>query len=367
MKLRTACLAGMVIIAPSLTRAQNPSASAGARGLVDTSTVAMMDAPKVHAGLFTLNAEGRIGAAAMQSGDRQGADLAGIVYLAPCNTVGAANPGHAISASATEVWKLTGSVVEVASDRATVQLSWQRVRKGGKDEEPTPQWVTVTLKRDERTTLEAISIPAAGNCPARDASLEIAFISMKQLFAANAAAGQTPGSLGPRPSVSGTISKHFSEFGFLGDGNVSMPTALRAELWLVRSSPGSDEVRHLRSPVGSIPMSFGFAPISIQTSAGTLTVKVEGTVESGATATGSPQFHFSAKRTTMFAPANRAARDTTPVVEVSTKTTVAMPGPDDVLSFELPPLQTPDGRHVADRLSVRVKLTPEPTRPAHPR
>jgi hypothetical protein len=65
-------------------------------------------------------------------------------------------------------------------------------------------------------------------------------------------------------------------------------------------------------------------------------------------------------RTVTFAPANRSARDTAPIVEGSTKTTVPMPGPDEVLSFEMPPLRIPGGATVPDRLSIRVRLTREP-------
>lgn len=357
MKLRTAIVAGTIVVMPAFVSAQ----SGGGVGSGATSGPMNRDQATVRVGLFMFNAEGRIGAAAMQSGDRLGADLSGTVYLTPCQGVGGANSGGKISSSATDIWKLSGSVLEFSPEQTTVQVGWQRTRKGGQDEASNPQWVTVTLKKGERTRLESIAIPAAGTCPARDASLEVGLFSLRQMFEASAVAGSS-GEVAPGAAIHGTFNQNrtFTQFAF-ARGRTSEAPLLNAELWLVRSSVGrSDDVRHLRMPVGPFPLSYGFTPVSIPTSAGTLTVRIEGMLESGTAPTGESQFHFSTKRTTTFAPTTRAARDTAPVVEGSTKTTVAIPGPDEVLSFELPPLQTPDGVSVPDKLSVRVKLTPRP-------
>jgi hypothetical protein len=91
-----------------------------------------------------------------------------------------------------------------------------------------------------------------------------------------------------------------------------------------------------------------------------MTVLVQGTLETGLSPEGQPRLFFSANRSVTFAPAGRAARDTAPVVEGSTKTSVAMPGADDVLSFEMPPLQVPGRQSLPDRLSIRVRLTSQP-------
>jgi hypothetical protein len=125
----------------------------------------------------------------------------------------------------------------------------------------------------------------------------------------------------------------------------------------VRTSPGRpDQTLHITSPILPAPTSFSFAPLTMQTASGVFTVQVQGTIESGLTPTGDPQLYFTASRTTTFAPATRAARDTAPTVEGSTKTSVPMPGRDEVLSFEMPALQIPGGATVPDRLSVRVKV-----------
>ncbi|MCC7044322.1 MAG: hypothetical protein IT183_10685 [Acidobacteria bacterium] len=120
---------------------------------------------------------------------------------------------------------------------------------------------------------------------------------------------------------------------------------------------------HVTSSVTSIPATFAFAPITIDAASGTATVQVEGTVEVGYTPEGERRFFFSANRRLGFVPANRPARDSAPVNEGSSRTSVPVPGPDQILSFELPPLQLPGGGVLPDRFSVRVRLTPRDMQP----
>ena len=155
----------------------------------------------------------------------------------------------------------------------------------------------------------------------------------------------------------------FVRGGISSDGNKMVFTAskLSADLWLVRSTPGrADETLHITSQVVPFPVSYAFAPLTIQTATGTVTVKVEGTIETGQSLEGEPRFHFTATRNVTSVTTARPTRDGKPVVEGSTKTTVALPGPDEVLSFEMPPLRTPEGVTLADRLSIRVRLAPSP-------
>ena len=84
---------------------------------------------------------------------------------------------------------------------------------------------------------------------------------------------------------------------------------------------------------------------------------VQGTIETGLAPDGEPRLFFTASRRVTFAPRGRPARDTVPVVGTSSKTTMAMPGPDDVVAFEMPPLQVPGGETLPNKLSIRVKLS----------
>jgi hypothetical protein len=346
MKLRRACSIAAVVIVPALAWAQERPNT-------------QFEIPQVRVGLFSLNAEGRISGSAMNTADRVGGDLAGTVYISPCSGVGGASPDRAISAFATDVWRVTGTVLDLTPDQASVQIGWQRLRRDGQDEQSSPQQATLTLKRGERTTLETLSIPARGTCGARNISFDATFVSMREMFPGVVMGGGRGSSARTRSSSSqgtgggaivGPIKKE-------GEARWS-PGTVNADLWLVRTSPGRpDETLHVRSQVIPAPLPFEFAPLTIQTASGVFTVKVQGTIESGSTSTGEAQLYFSANRATSFAPSNRAARDMAPTVEGSTKTAVPMPSPDDVLSFELPPLRAPGGATVPDTLSVRVKLT----------
>jgi hypothetical protein len=134
-----------------------------------------------------------------------------------------------------------------------------------------------------------------------------------------------------------------------------------AELWLVHASSNTtDETRRTTAGLGSSGHQFTFAPLLLQTSTGTVTVTVQGIIESGMSTEGQEQFHFSANRTVTYAPAGRPVRDVRLGVESSTKITMPMPGPTDVLSFELPPLTIPGGSVLPDRLSIRVRLSSQP-------
>jgi hypothetical protein len=177
------------------------------------------------------------------------------------------------------------------------------------------------------------------------------------MFTAMTANGQSPAKADVRVA---TTQKEVKKIVVSRPGQ---PTMLSADLWLVRSAPGrADETLQITVPAMSVAQRFAFSPVSIQTGTGVLNVRVEGTVEVGTSAEGERRLYFSANRTVNFAPANRPARDSAPIVEGSTKTTVSMPGPDEVLSFEMPPLRVPGGQTLPDRLSIRVRLTPVPMR-----
>src|SRR3954467_6219660 len=120
MSLRATFLVGMTIIGSTSAHAQT--------------TRPVMNEPIVHVGLFVLGPDGGTSGSATQTGERLGADLAGTVYMAPCAFLGGANPGHPVSASATEVWQLSGKVLELTGEHASVQVGWQRVRRGGQED-----------------------------------------------------------------------------------------------------------------------------------------------------------------------------------------------------------------------------------------
>jgi hypothetical protein len=356
--MRIASFTAIVVLAATAAAAQTASVR--------------MNEPIIHSGLFVVRPDGKSSGFAVQTGDDAGADLAGTLYMSPCSGIGAASPGRSITAFATDVWQMTGRVLELDEQHASVQVGWRRVRRGGQDDNSPEQQTTLTLKRGERITLETISAPASGACEARNVSLDVVFASRRELYGFTPGSGARAGGGGsgslnsPNGHVQGTL----RQSGAGGGGALSFGTQklgnpaiekLNVDLWLVRSTPGrADETLHVTSQVMPIPANYAFAPLAIQTSGGMVNVKVEGTVEAGLSAQGERQFHFTATRNVTSTTSPRPARDGRSVVEGSTKTTVALPGPDEVLSFEMPPLRTADGVTLPDRLSIRVRVSASP-------
>jgi hypothetical protein len=334
-----------------------------------------MSNPIVHAGLFTIRPDGSVGGYAAETASTSGEDITAAVYLAPCGALGGVSGARPLPASATEVWKLSGRVHALTETQVSLELTWQRVRRGGQEVNAPGQTVPLTLARGERTRLDEVTVPAAGVCPERSAVLDVVFASRDELRARPDGAVTTGVGGGSRAGASRGAGVAGSGGGvrvFRATGGGTTTTRLAnidqvprmpvADLWLVHSTLGAaDQTLHVTvDQVTSFPRQFSFAPLAVRTASGVLTVTVQGTIETGLTPEGEPRLYFSANRNVTFAPGGRAARDTAPVVEGSTKTAVAMPGADDVLSFEMPPLRIPGGQALTNRLSIRVRLTSQP-------
>jgi hypothetical protein len=135
----------------------------------------------------------------------------------------------------------------------------------------------------------------------------------------------------------------------------SDPDLLNVELWLVHSVPGAEEqtvYQTLRSSrEGAV---FAFAPRSIATPEGAITVQVTGSF-STRDSPGGTRLIFATERRVSFGPVRGASSDE----QGTSRLTQPMPGPDDVLSFELPPLTAASGRPaVPDQFAVRVRIRP---------
>jgi hypothetical protein len=320
--------------------------------------------PIIYSGLFAIRSDGSSSGFASQTGEYVGADLAGTLYLSPCSGMGASSVGREVSAFATDIWFMSGRVLELTDQYASLQVGWRRTRRNGQNETSPEQSVTLTLKRGERHNLETISVPATGSCEARTASLGVVFGSRQEIT------GITPeayrgGSVGAKSGyVQGSLWRDGRPVPPSG-GGVTSPALerLTADLWLVRSTPGQpDETQYLASQLIPIPVAYSFPPVTIQTAAGPIMIKVEGTLEAGLSPDGQRRFHFVAGRTITASTSSRPARDVKPLVEGSNKVTFAMPEGDEVLAFEMPPLRTPDGTTLPDRLSIRVRISRSPVR-----
>ena len=132
------------------------------------------------------------------------------------------------------------------------------------------------------------------------------------------------------------------------------------DLWLVRKLSGQPESSahsRLRVTDGA---AFAFVPVSLDSPQGPVVVQVTGSFRVQ-DAAGGPQLLFTTNRrvtvTSAQMPRDRAAGSTG-----TSTNTLAMPGPDDVVAFELPAVQLPNGGGtIPDQFSVRVRIAPGST------
>jgi hypothetical protein len=162
-----------------------------------------------------------------------------------------------------------------------------------------------------------------------------------------------------------------------GGTSFTVVPAFDVELWLIHRVPNRDDeiqrqtVRaHLCSGRAEIvaarltcegtsaPTEFKFAPIKIATPQGELTTSVLGSIGIGTTG-GNQQLVFTTDRRVTFVPSKKTAGEQTSEAQGGGRVSVRLPGPDEVLSFEMPPLRVPNGGSaLSDGFAVRVRITP---------
>jgi hypothetical protein len=141
----------------------------------------------------------------------------------------------------------------------------------------------------------------------------------------------------------------------------SSDSSYDVELWLVHQpATGAERVVHVKPSFKGDWFQFTFLPLRIDTPRGTLHVEVGGALTVTTGTSGDRQLTFSTKRSVVFQQAGAEGNDVRKAeASGGGETKMPMPGPTEVLSFEMPPLQIPTGGPpLPDRLSVRVRLTP---------
>jgi hypothetical protein len=322
-------------------------------------------APVVRVGIYS-----SYGASAFETGEHAADSFASVVYAAPCSTVGAG--GMMPPASATDAWRVDGRVLTMTADEAVVLLEWQRIRKEGQPVSGPGGSVRLTLRVGDRQILDSADRPPIGACLATQVAFEARFAPRAELglgfFGGPMASGAAASGVGSGAAGRGGARAVSSGAASGGGGAAVAGAGVRGgsvgtfdvDLWLVHGAPNrADEVLHETIRATPAAAGFEFAPIQITTPQGALTVLVVGSVAVVSDATGARQFVFATDRKVTFTPSNRPSRDQVPQAEGSTKITSPMPGPDDVLSFEMPPLRPVNGGpSVADHFAIRVRVTP---------
>ena len=130
-------------------------------------------------------------------------------------------------------------------------------------------------------------------------------------------------------------------------------------LWLVRSVPGQpDEVNHATLRMNESGASFSFAPVAVTTSRGQAFVQVTGNLAVVRGTSGEEQLVFSTSRRVGLTSPSQAPRDSAPDSSGTSRIINRMPGPEEVLSFEMPPITLNGQQAAPDQLSVRLKIAP---------
>lgn len=365
--------AALMTLGPVVAHGQQPST-------IDSRS----EQPIVKLGLFAIKPDGSPSSAAYSTSDFDfGHDNQ--MYVTPCGMGASGVPGRT-PALTFAVWRVRGQVLRYDERMARVRVTWQRVRAGGRAVNEPETTVDVTVTPTDPTTLDEVAMPETGECKAMDVRLQARYeprmMAPLRLALAGKAGGDVSsagGSVAQVASARGAIATPSTPearggitrtppngFTFVGAGsNRGFTGYQRAELWLVHSAPSRpDEVLMTTTIATTTVGDFAFAPVAVRTPTGVITVRVTGTVELGRDATGAPKLVFGARRRTSFVPSStRQPRDGDASVESGgvASTVVAMPGPDEVLSFEMPALQGAGVPRVPDTFAIRLRLSPVTT------
>ena len=323
--------------------------------------------PIVQVGLFGYRADGLIGGAAYDTWP----DLTSTVYvsMARCG-MGAGNRTPPEDAS--DVWQFAGKVLGETGEEAVVQLTWRRVKIAGRAVNGDESTTQLTLRQGEAQQLDQATIEPRPGCPTVAVAFEARYSPRM------AGPGYPPG-LGVGGITSGTPASGSGGGMAVGRGGVVVQPASGdgggvrvgspgqgaalwdVNMWLVRVAPFRlDEVTHSQLRMNESGASFAFAPIQVTTSRGeSLVVQVTGSLTVERDTNSEEQLVFRTLRRVSPSATGHAPRNATLDSHGASRRIVnRMPGPEEVLSFELPPLNL-NGKLVApDQFSVRVKIAP---------
>lgn len=342
--------------------------------------------PVLQVGIFSYTLDERLqGAAYETSLSRES-----FQYVAGC-TIGGGN--RPIPETATDAWRLSGTVQSITAEEAVVQLDWQRVRARGVAVSSPGASVQLTLHPGDRVPLDSVNSDGTPQCPVRIIGFEARFGprpftfmgggsgqldtpsgSVRSGSGVGVGRGATAGGGGGtvvRNEVGSTSNPEGGSATGAGARAVLMPKGLdtdalaskefNAELWLVKTTPGRQEKSDynlqgllLTQVHGSAP--FAFTPFTIDTPVGSVDVQLTGSLRLTAER-GPAELIFTTLRIVRYATTNGASRDAVSTATGSSSTRNPMPGPDDVLSFELPPIRVPNSAAtLPDQYSVRVRI-----------
>jgi hypothetical protein len=350
--------------------------------------------PVVHVGLFNYGQDGRVMGAAYENDQNA---LRSTVWTSRTGCQIGAGNGKA-PAAATDAWEFSGRVLSGGADGATIQLDWRKTIDDGRPIAGTTTSQQLTLTKGQPVVLDSVTTlsPCAGNAVVFEARYDVDFIQQRigtlpgrggggarkgaatessGGFATGAGASSGSGLGGGRGgrvsagAGAGSGAGSGAGAGAGSGGAVTENQAARAagflnvELWFIRNVGGQEEViAHPTMRMTEDGASFSFAPITITSPKGAAgVVQVTGRLRVIRSPAGERQLEFTTVRRfssdrRVTSPDAASVRDEVRQVSGNSTTTHPMPGPEEVLAFELPTIRTADGAVFPDALSVRLRI-----------
>jgi hypothetical protein len=322
--------------------------------------------PTVQVGLFSYHADGTAAGSAFGTADR----LESTVFAS--GSLCQLGAGYRdLPAMAAQAWKFTGHVISANAESAVVQLEWQRVMSQGTMVTEAPTSVQLTLKAGDRVLLDSVTPQTARGCSVTNAGFEARYTTrasgLNHQFTPTAAAAALGGGVGVGTGAGsgsgsggtgGGAAVHSGRVTVSGLGATS-PDSLKVELWLVRAAPGIDEQTFYQTLHATREGAmFAFAPVPVTTAQGAITVQVTGSFSVEGGGSGDHLTVVINRRLSRALPGGQPW-DRSQENGGSARIRRQMPGPDDVLSFELPRLDAGNGHSaVPDQFSLRVRIRP---------
>jgi hypothetical protein len=334
-------------------------------------------------GLFGYENDGHLRGYVTTGGNSQPGPLSpGIVYASGCR-MGA---GGTMPPDGTEqAWRLSGNVVEFSPQQAIVELTAQRVIRDGQAVSDPASMQRVVISETDPVSLEVVFLDPTTTCRVSRVVLEARLTPRVGVAGSGGGTGRGGGSgsgggtgtggggrvVGVGASGSGAaggmrvVSGGAATGGGTGSGGAagsgggtgtgSAGVALYdVDLWLVQTpASAAERVTHATMRLDRTGGSLQFGPVTVTTPQGTATVQVRVSIALPNGDAAAPQVAFTTSRSVLFTPSGRPPRD--PLASSGT-TTSALPGPNEVLSFEMPPITIPGGPSIDERFSVRVRF-----------
>jgi hypothetical protein len=268
-------------------------------------------------------------------------------------------------------WQISGQIVRQTGDDVTAKVDWARAWEHGERVQNGPRGSTeISMRVGDHVALDSVLPFKEGGCNKALAQLD-ATIIMKQPWQLRGAGGG--GSSGVGRAVAGTGKS------VLGAGSRAVAVApsggeasgsqnsgiapLTTEMWLVHQRPeGTEEALRQVIPTTTELSEFNFAPISVATSRGRVTVALTGTLQlvppgvtagkGGSVASGVPQLRIAMDRRVIVEGAPPGGSRGRSMMEL------ALPNASEVIAFELPPLRNSE-RDVFEghQFSLRLRVT----------